>query len=90
MTSRKPQAFRLDDKDFRHLYGPPGFLHGFQALTPAADGCYRIDRPHEPTEDISVAYDDAGLGVDWPLPVTFGCARDANAGSCRDLLTRLR
>ena len=42
----------LDDNDFRHLYVPPGFLHGFQALTTIADVCYRIDRPHDPAEDL--------------------------------------
>ncbi len=80
------QAFLLDDTDFRHLYVPPGFLHGFQALTPTADVCYRIDRPHDPAEDIGVAYDDPDLGIAWPLPVTEVSARDARAGSWDQLL----
>lgn len=88
-TFGRSQAFRLDDEEFRHLYVPPGFLHGFQALTATADVCYRIDRPHDPAEDIGVAYDDADLGIDWPLPVTAVSARDAKAGSWRELLTRL-
>ena len=75
----KQQAFLLDDNDFRHLYVPPGFLHGFQALTPTADVCYRIDRPHDPHEDIGVAYDDPDLGIAWPRPVTVVSARDAHA-----------
>ncbi|HEY2699234.1 MAG TPA: dTDP-4-dehydrorhamnose 3,5-epimerase family protein [Pseudonocardiaceae bacterium] len=74
-------AFRLDDVDFAHLYVPPGFLHGFQALTEIADVCYRIDAPHDPTEDIAVRYDDPGLGIDWPLPVSMISDRDAGAGS---------
>jgi dTDP-4-dehydrorhamnose 3,5-epimerase len=74
-------VFRLDDVDFAHLYVPPGFLHGFQALTEVADVCYRIDRPHDPAEDIAVRYDDPDLGVDWPLPVSVISDRDANAGS---------
>lgn len=89
-TFGSKQVFRLDDDDFRHLYVPPGFLHGFQALTAAADVCYRIDRPHDPAEDIGVAHDDPDLGIDWPLAVTTVSARDASAGSWRDLLTRLR
>ncbi len=84
------QAFLLDDNDFRHLYVPPGFLHGFQALTTTADVCYRIDRPHDPSEDLAVAYDDAELAISWPLPVSVVSARDAAAGSWRELLTQLR
>ncbi len=85
-TFGKHRAFLLDDQDFRHLYIPPGFLHGFQALTPTADVCYRINRPHVPGEDIAVAYNDADLGIVWPLPVTLVSARDAGAGSWAEFL----
>lgn len=83
------QAFRLDDVDFVHLYVPAGFLHGFQALTEVADVCYRIDRGHDPTEDLAVRYDDPELGIAWPMPVTMISARDAAAGSWAALQTRL-
>ncbi|MGQ4601559.1 dTDP-4-dehydrorhamnose 3,5-epimerase [Nocardia sp. R6R-6] len=85
-TFGRSQAFRLDDTAFRHLYVPPGFLHGFQALTETADVCYRIDRPHDPAEDIAVAHDDPDLALTWPRPVTVVSARDRAAGSWRDLL----
>ncbi|MEV6655872.1 dTDP-4-dehydrorhamnose 3,5-epimerase family protein [Nocardia fluminea] len=83
------QAFRLDDEQFHHLYVPPGFLHGFQALTEIADVCYRIDRPHDPAEDLGVAYDDPELAIAWPLPVGPVSARDARAGSWAALLATL-
>ncbi|KAA0023867.1 dTDP-4-dehydrorhamnose 3,5-epimerase [Antrihabitans cavernicola] len=88
-TFGRQQAFLLDDSEFRHLYVPPGFLHGFQALTDTADVCYRIDRPHDPTEDLGVAYDDPGLAIDWPLPVTVVSPRDAKAGSWTQLIQQL-
>ncbi|MGW0042441.1 dTDP-4-dehydrorhamnose 3,5-epimerase [Rhodococcus sp. NPDC003348] len=88
-TFGEQQAFTLDDVDFAHLYVPPGFLHGFQALTRVADVCYRIDREHDPDEDIAVAYDDPDLGIAWPLPVTVVSARDAGAGAWADLIGRL-
>lgn len=89
-TFGRHEAFRLDDEEFRHLYVPPGFLHGFQALTDEADVCYRIDRPHDPAEDVGVAHDDPDLAIDWPHPVGVVSARDAAAGSWRDLVTLLR
>jgi dTDP-4-dehydrorhamnose 3,5-epimerase len=89
-TFGKQQAFLLDDNGFRHLYIPPGFLHGFQALTATADVCYRIDRPHDPSEDIGVAYDDPDLAIAWPLAVTVVSARDAGARSWQETLTHLR
>lgn len=83
------QAFRLDDTDFRTLYVPPGFLHGFQALTDIADVCYRIDRPHDPTEDLAVHHEDPELGIEWPAQVSTVSARDQAAGSWAQLRARL-
>ncbi|MFH5232762.1 dTDP-4-dehydrorhamnose 3,5-epimerase family protein [Antrihabitans spumae] len=85
-TFGEQQAFLLDDVEFRHLYVPPGFLHGFQALTDTADVCYRIDRPHDPTEDLGVAYNDPELAIEWPRAVAIVSARDAAAGSWAQLL----
>ncbi|MCV7421201.1 dTDP-4-dehydrorhamnose 3,5-epimerase family protein [Mycobacterium yunnanensis] len=89
-TFGRQESFLLDDDDFRHLYVPPGLLHGFQALTEVADVCYRIDRPHDPTEDLGVAYDDPDLRIHWPLPAGVVSARDRSAGSWAQLVRQLR
>ncbi|MGI5125229.1 dTDP-4-dehydrorhamnose 3,5-epimerase family protein [Pseudonocardia sp. CA-107938] len=79
----------LDDETFDHLYVPPGLLHGFQALTEVADVCYRIDRPHDPAEDLAVRHDDPDLAIAWPLPVTAISDRDRTAGTWRELVAKL-
>ena len=71
----------LDDSTFAHLYVPPGFLHGYQVITDAADVCYRIDREHNPAEDLAVHYADPDLAIAWPEPVTVVSARDEAAGT---------
>jgi dTDP-4-dehydrorhamnose 3,5-epimerase len=80
-TFGRHEAFRLDDERFWQLFVPPGFLHGFQVLTGDADVCYRIDRAHDPADDVAVRYDDPDLAIEWPSPVTGISARDAAAGS---------
>ncbi|MEU1720298.1 dTDP-4-dehydrorhamnose 3,5-epimerase [Nonomuraea sp. NPDC005692] len=82
-------AVRLDDVTFANLYVPPGVLHGYQALTEQADVCYRIDREHDPAEDLAVRYDDPDLALPWPLPVTAISERDRSAGSWKELRTIL-
>jgi dTDP-4-dehydrorhamnose 3,5-epimerase len=88
-TFGREEAFLLDDDRFWLLFVPPGFLHGFQVVTCDADVCYRIDRPHDPTEDLAVRYDDPDLAISWPLPVTALSARDAAAGSWAELSDHL-
>ena len=64
-------SFDLDGDTQRSLYIPAGCAHGFQALTEPADISYRIDREHDPSEDLTIAYDDPELSVPWPLPPTM-------------------
>jgi dTDP-4-dehydrorhamnose 3,5-epimerase len=73
------ESFRLRDDEQVSLYVPAGCAHGFQALTDPADVSYRIDRPHDPSEDVSIAFDDPELAIPWPLPVTHRSPRDKEA-----------
>jgi dTDP-4-dehydrorhamnose 3,5-epimerase len=79
------ESFELRDEDQVTLYVPAGCAHGFQALTEPADVSYRIDRPHDPTEDVTIAYDDPELAIPWPLPVTIMSQRDKQAPSLADV-----
>jgi dTDP-4-dehydrorhamnose 3,5-epimerase len=75
-TFRNWEKFELRDDEQVSLYVPAGCAHGFQALTDPADVSYRIDRPHDPTEDVSIAFDDPELAIPWPLPVAAMSSRD--------------
>lgn len=75
-TYRNWQSFELSGENQVSLFVPAGCAHGFQALTNPADTSYRIDRPHDPTEDVSIAFDDPELDIPWPLPVTVMSDRD--------------
>ena len=78
-TYRNWESFELRDDEQVSLYVPAGCAHGFQALTDPADVSYRIDRPHDPSEDVSLAFDDPDLAIPWPLPVTVMSGRDQAA-----------
>ncbi|MGJ9423778.1 dTDP-4-dehydrorhamnose 3,5-epimerase family protein [Aeromicrobium sp. CF3.5] len=89
-TFGRQESFVLDDVTHAHLFVPPGMLHGFQVTSDIdADVCYRIDRPHEPSEDVSVAFDDPDLQIAWPLPIGVVSTRDRAAGTWEDLTRRL-
>jgi dTDP-4-dehydrorhamnose 3,5-epimerase len=79
------ESFQLDGESQTSVYIPPGCAHGFQALAEPADTSYRIDRPHDPSEDLTIAHDDPGLAIPWPLPVTLMSARDAEAKPLSEL-----
>lgn len=78
-TYRNWESFVLRDDEPVSLYVPAGCAHGFQALTDPADVSYRIDAEHDPEQDVTIAHDDPGLGIPWPLPVSAMSARDRTA-----------
>ena len=80
-TYRNWESFEFRDDEQVSLYVPAGCGHGFQALTDPADVSYRIDRAHDPAEDVSFAFDDPDLAIPWPLPVTLMSERDRLAPS---------
>jgi dTDP-4-dehydrorhamnose 3,5-epimerase len=88
-TYRNWESFELRGDEQVSLYVPAGCAHGFQALTDPADVSYRIDRPHDPAEDISIAFDDPGLAIPWPMAAALMSARDRAAGSLDAALAAL-
>jgi len=88
-TFRNKEGFTLTGEGQVSLYVPAGCAHGFQALTDPADVSYRIDPPHAPADDVTIAFDDPELAFDWPMPVTIKSARDASAPSLAQALAGL-
>jgi dTDP-4-dehydrorhamnose 3,5-epimerase len=82
-------SFELTGELQNSIYVPAGCAHGFQALTEPADTAYRIDRAHDPSEDLTIAYDDPELAVPWPLPPTLISDRDRSAPAMRELAAEL-
>ncbi|MEV8612314.1 dTDP-4-dehydrorhamnose 3,5-epimerase [Amycolatopsis sp. NPDC051373] len=85
-TFRAMETFRLSGDTQVSIYIPAGCAHGFQALSDIADVSYRIDRVHNPDEDVSIAYNDPELAIPWPLPPTLMSERDKTAPSLAEAL----
>jgi dTDP-4-dehydrorhamnose 3,5-epimerase len=83
------ESFELRDEEQTSLYVPAGCAHGFQALTDPADVSYRIDRAHDPAEDVVIAFNDPELAIPWPLPVAVMSQRDLFAPSLATAMTQL-
>jgi dTDP-4-dehydrorhamnose 3,5-epimerase len=88
-TFLRQEHVTLDDVTHRGVYIPAGCGHGWQALGSPTDACYRIDQPHDPTEDISIRFDDPDLAIPWPDPSGFVSEKDRAAESLTAVLSRL-
>ena len=61
-------AVTLDAQSHRMLWIPPGFAHGFYVTSDYADFQYKCTDRYDPESEISIAWDDPELAIDWPIP----------------------
>jgi len=60
-------AVELSGENFRQLFIPRGFAHGFVVLSEEARFAYKCDNSYSPPHERGVAFDDPELGIDWKL-----------------------
>jgi len=72
----------LTDRDHQMLWVPPGFAHGYLALSEEIDFLYECTDFYAPEHERAIRWDDERIGVQWPLPggeLPTLSAKDANA-----------
>ncbi len=57
----------LSAENFRQLWIPAGFAHGFVALSECAMVAYKTTTYWEKSAEVSIRWDDPTLAIDWPL-----------------------
>ena len=57
----------LSEDNNRQLWVPPGLAHGFLVLSESADFVYKTTDYYAPQLEHSIAWNDADLGIEWPL-----------------------
>ncbi len=58
---------RLSGENFRQLYVPPGFAHGFCVLSDVVHVEYKCTDFYDPGDEIGLAWNDGDVGIEWPV-----------------------
>lgn len=58
----------LSAQNHNMLLLPPGFAHGFYVISQYADFQYKCTDIYHPASEVSLAWDDPSVGIEWPLP----------------------
>jgi dTDP-4-dehydrorhamnose 3,5-epimerase len=67
----------LDDENLASLWIPPGFAHGFCVISDVADVIYKCTTLYEASDDRGVRWDDAAIGIEWPVREPLVSSKDA-------------
>ncbi len=57
----------LSEENHRQMWIPPGFAHGFVALTESAQFLYKTTDYWFPEHERSIVWNDPEIGIEWPL-----------------------
>jgi len=69
-------AVELTEDNYRALYVPERFAHGYQALRDQTDTSYLVGEFYTPSTEGGLRHDDPRLGLTWPLPVSAISGKD--------------
>jgi dTDP-4-dehydrorhamnose 3,5-epimerase len=71
-------AIELNAQNYKALYIPPGFAHGFQTLDDNTEVFYQMSDYYQPELARGVRWDDPAFEIQWPEDDRIILDRDAN------------
>jgi dTDP-4-dehydrorhamnose 3,5-epimerase len=82
-------AALLSAENFKQLYIPPGFAHGFYVTSAAAQFVYKCTDVYHPEKELTIAWNDPDLEIPWPTETPSLSEKDANGSRLADLMELL-
>ena len=74
----------LSAENFRQLWIPAGFAHGFCVMSEIAELQYKCTDVYDPSGEITVAWNDPALGIEWPIDEPLLSPKDAAGQNLAD------
>ncbi|WP_158752649.1 dTDP-4-dehydrorhamnose 3,5-epimerase [Dyella sp. S184] len=75
----------LTAENHRHFWVPEGFAHGFCVLSEFATFTYQCTALYDAQADAGIRWNDADLGIDWPLSTPLLSDKDGKTPLLKDV-----
>jgi dTDP-4-dehydrorhamnose 3,5-epimerase len=83
------EAFELTDENARQIFVPVGFAHGFCVTSETADVTYKVSSYYEGSTERGIAFDDPGIGIEWPVAEPLVSERDRTNPTLEEIAPEL-
>ncbi|HEV2538421.1 MAG TPA: dTDP-4-dehydrorhamnose 3,5-epimerase [Frateuria sp.] len=75
----------LTADNHRHFWIPEGFAHGFCVLSEFATFSYQCTALYDREGDAAIRWNDADIGIDWPVSAPLLSEKDTRAPFLKDV-----
>ena len=59
-------GIELSENNYKQLWVPPGFAHGFLVISETAEFLYKTTEYYAPEHERCIAWNDPTIGINWP------------------------
>jgi dTDP-4-dehydrorhamnose 3,5-epimerase len=74
----------LSSSNYKALFIPEGFAHGFQTLEDNSEVFYQMSEFYSPEHQRGLRYNDPAFRISWPIEATVISDRDRNYEDFRE------
>lgn len=71
-------SVELSEDNYRALYVPERFAHGYQVLEDYTETSYQVGEFYTPSTEGGLPYDDPAFNLFWPIEITELSEKDSN------------
>lgn len=75
----------LSAANWRQLWVPRGFAHGYVTLEPDTEVLYKTDAYYDRATDAGIAWNDPAFGIDWGIAEPILSEKDRNAARLAEI-----
>lgn len=79
----------LSAENFKQLYVPPQFAHGFCVLSKTVQFEYKCTDFYHPEDEMGILWKDSDIGIKWPIKEPLLSRKDQDNPSLKELMSRL-
>lgn len=67
----------LTEQNYKMLYVPERFAHGFLTLEDHTEVSYQVTQFYTPGSESGIRWNDPAFGIEWPVPVKLVSGKDS-------------
>lgn len=88
-TYKKWFGVTLSGDNFKQIYVPPGYAHGFCVMSDTADVQYKVTDFYDPADELHLIWNDPDIAIPWPIKDPQISPKDKAGIRLKELESRL-